>query len=103
MLVLRFILASCLMISCGASPTSHLGRNLGAHPSGSTAPASFVNVGPASPEQTLTLRFALAQSDPDGLIETLYSVSDPKSPTYRQWLSKEQVRAFSPRIRYFMT
>ncbi|KAI0718407.1 family S53 protease-like protein [Cerioporus squamosus] len=94
MLALRLTFASLLLIWCGASPSPHPGHDLRVRASRSVAPAGFADVGPASPEQTLTLRFALAQSDPEGLIDALYRVSDPASPTYRQWLSKEQVAQF---------
>ena len=40
-------------------------------------PSGFTEVSPASPETTLTLRLALAESDPNGLIDALNSVSDP--------------------------
>ncbi|RPD65197.1 family S53 protease-like protein [Lentinus tigrinus ALCF2SS1-7] len=92
MLPLRFAFASLLLTLCSA--TSHLARDLKVHASRSAAPAAFTEVGPASPEQTLTLRFALDQNDPNGLIDALYSVSDPESPTYQQWLSKDQVAQF---------
>ena len=48
------------------------------------------------PERMLKLRLALVQSDPDGLIEALYSVSDPDSPRYGQYLSKEEVCHYLP-------
>ena len=57
-------------------------------------PHGFSRVGPASPEQTISLRLALAQNNEAGMIDALYSVSDPKSATYGQHLSKAQVRMF---------
>ncbi|KAI0718416.1 subtilisin-like protein [Cerioporus squamosus] len=94
MLAFWLTFASLLSNLCGASPSPHPGHDLRVRASRSVAPAGFADVGPASPKQTLTLRFALAQSDPEGLIDALYRVSDPASPTYRQWLSKEQVAQF---------
>lgn len=55
-------------------------------------PSGFTEVGPASPQTTLSLRLALAQGDPDGLVDALYCVSDPDSETYGQYLSKGEVR-----------
>lgn len=55
-------------------------------------PSGFTEVGPASPQTTLNLRLALSQSDPDGLADALYRVSDPDSEEYGQYLSKEEVR-----------
>ncbi|CDO77343.1 hypothetical protein BN946_scf184786.g3 [Trametes cinnabarina] len=50
--------------------------------------------GPAPAEQSLKLRFALKQNDPDGLIDALYEVSDPDSPKYGKHLSKAEVEQF---------
>ena len=58
-----------------------------------TLPQGFTAVGPAPPQQTLNLRLALAQSNPDGIVNALYEVSDPDSASYGQYLSKEEVRS----------
>ena len=58
------------------------------------APHGFSRVGPAPPEKTVRLRLALAQGNEDGLIEALYSVSDPSSSRYGQHLTREEVSAF---------
>ncbi|KAH9889378.1 family S53 protease-like protein [Cubamyces lactineus] len=58
------------------------------------APRGFTQVGPAPPDQTLSLRLALAESNPSGLIDALYSVSDPDSASYGQHLSKEEVEQY---------
>ncbi|KAI0696063.1 family S53 protease-like protein [Cerioporus squamosus] len=55
------------------------------------APQGFTSVGPASPEQTITLRLALAQGNAPGVVDALYSVSDPASPKYGQHLTKQEV------------
>ncbi|RDX46449.1 family S53 protease-like protein [Lentinus brumalis] len=94
MLALRLTFTLLLVRLCGARPSSHTRRDLRVHAYRNVVPAGFADVGPASPDQTLTLRLALAQSDPKGLIDALYRVSDPASPTYRHWLSKEQVAQF---------
>ncbi|TBU27414.1 Pro-kumamolisin, activation domain-containing protein [Dichomitus squalens] len=54
----------------------------------------FTSVGPAPATKTISLRIALAQSDKDGLVDALYSVSNPKSAKYGQYLSKVEVEAF---------
>ncbi|KAI0030067.1 family S53 protease-like protein [Vararia minispora EC-137] len=59
-----------------------------------TAPSSFVKIGPAPPDQVLTLRLGLVQGDMGGLEERLATISSPSSPEFRQWLSKEEVEAF---------
>ncbi|KAL7284305.1 hypothetical protein ACG7TL_001590 [Trametes sanguinea] len=59
-----------------------------------TVPAGFTEVGPAPPETTINIRLALAESNPDGLVDALYSVSDPDSPSYGQYLSKDEVERF---------
>ena len=56
-----------------------------------TAPCGFTEVGPAPQNKTLSLRLALTESDADGLIDALYSVSDPDSALYGQHLSKDAV------------
>ncbi|EIW55897.1 uncharacterized protein TRAVEDRAFT_22306 [Trametes versicolor FP-101664 SS1] len=56
--------------------------------------ATTFRIGPASPQTTLSLRLALAQSNPDGVIDALYRVSDPDSTSYGQYLSKEEVESF---------
>lgn len=74
-----------------AGSNSHIARSLQYHEARSSTPSGFMALGPASPEKTLTLRFALSQTDPEGLISALYDVSDPASPNYRKHLSKAEV------------
>ncbi|TFK81104.1 family S53 protease-like protein [Polyporus arcularius HHB13444] len=57
------------------------------------APHAFTSVGPASPEQTITLRLALAQGNAGGVVDALYSVSDPASSKYGQHLTKQEVES----------
>ena len=54
-------------------------------------PHGFTRVGRAGPEQTISLRIALAQNNEAGLIDALYSVSDPSSPKYGQYLTMKEV------------
>ncbi len=53
----------------------------------------FKAVGPASPDTTISFTIALPSSDMDGLHAALFDVSDPASPHYGHWLSKEEVHA----------
>ena len=54
-------------------------------------PSGFSWTSLATPDTVLSLKFALAQSDPAGLEQALYDVSDPKSANYGQHLTKEEV------------
>ena len=53
-------------------------------------PPGFVFSGAADPDNELKLRIALVQSNPEGLIDALYAVSTPGSPSYGEHLSKEE-------------
>ncbi|EKM58690.1 uncharacterized protein PHACADRAFT_253175 [Phanerochaete carnosa HHB-10118-sp] len=57
-------------------------------------PAGYVRVGSALSDTELKLRIALAQRDPEGLIDALYDVSMPGSLSYGKHLSKEEVEQF---------
>ena len=61
------------------------------HESRPSAPAGYMLVGPAEPERMMTLRFALTQRDPEGLIDALYDVSTPSGAGYGQYLGVEEV------------
>ncbi|KAI1796803.1 family S53 protease-like protein [Ganoderma leucocontextum] len=63
------------------------------HEKVNTAPHGFVSIGSAQPEQTISLRIALAQADKNAIVDALYSVSDPSSSKYGQHLSKADVEA----------
>ena len=67
------------------------------------APRGFTKVGPASPQQTITLRLALAQSNAPGVVNALYSVSDPASSTYGQHLTKQEVCPLSSFLHGILT
>ena len=53
-------------------------------------PQGFSSLGPASPDTILDMRIALKQGNSDGLIDTLMAVSEPSSPRYGQYLTKEE-------------
>lgn len=83
------LLAFVLVRVAAASPLA--ATTFRVHELRPAVPSGFTAVGPAPPQTTLSLRLALAQGDPDGLIDALYRVSDPDSETYGQYLSKEEV------------
>jgi tripeptidyl-peptidase-1 len=62
------------------------------HESRLAAPNGFISQGAAPADDMLTLRFALASNNIDGLKAKLMSLSTPGSPEFRQWLSKDEVR-----------
>ncbi|EIW56212.1 subtilisin-like protein [Trametes versicolor FP-101664 SS1] len=83
-------------VSCDAhgrrlDPDGYTDSSLNVHEARSSVPLDFFNTGPAPAEETLKLRFALAQSTPYAIVDALYKVSDPKSPQYGQHLSKSEV------------
>ncbi|KAI0085899.1 family S53 protease [Irpex rosettiformis] len=69
-------------------------RSLAVHEAVATTPRGYVRTAPAASDSTIKLRIALAPKDIDGLITTLYDVSDPKSNLYGAHLSKEEAEAF---------
>ena len=56
-----------------------------------SAPESFVRAGKAPADKVLNMRINLAMGDQAGLEQALERASNPESPTFREWLSKEQV------------
>ncbi|KAI0349765.1 family S53 protease-like protein [Trametes cingulata] len=77
-----------------ANPLATSSATFQVHELRAAAPSEFTEIGPASPETTLSLRLALAQNDANGLVDAVYRVSDPDSPSYGQYLSKDEVEAF---------
>lgn len=65
------------------------------HDSRIAAPESFIQSGAAPSDKVIKLRLNLAGNNIDGLEEHLNTVSDPNSATFRQWLTKEQVEAYT--------
>ncbi|KIP05123.1 hypothetical protein PHLGIDRAFT_25225 [Phlebiopsis gigantea 11061_1 CR5-6] len=59
------------------------------------APESFAHAGPPPADTVLNMRINLAMRDQPGLEAALASASTPGSPSFREWLSKEQVEAFA--------
>ncbi|KAI0034022.1 family S53 protease [Vararia minispora EC-137] len=89
---MRAVLLLVLSFSCvHATPQSS--RGMIVHERRDGIPSGFVKVGPAPSDQVLQLRLGLAQGDVAGLEERLLTISTPKNPEYRQWLSKEEVEA----------
>ena len=66
------------------------------HEKRDAVPARFTAIGPAPADQSLTLRLALAHADASGIIDTLYSVSDPASAQYGKHLTKAEVSGLLP-------
>lgn len=62
------------------------------HDARSVAPAGFTANGAPDANKVLKLRIAL-KTDNTQLVQTLLDVSNPGSKNYRQFLTKEQVRA----------
>lgn len=82
------LLASLVGLALGNAPAR---RAMVVHET-QTLPDGFTSRGAALPETMLNLRIALAQSDPDGLINSLMDVSTPGNALYGQHLTKEEVR-----------
>ena len=59
----------------------------------SSAPTSFVLKGPASSNDSVTIRLALTSNNKDGLQQKLDTISNPSSPDYGKWLSQDEVSA----------
>lgn len=65
------------------------------HDSRSSAPETFSLVGAAPADRVVKFRINLSGNNIAGLEDKLNTISDPKSDTFRQWLSKEDVEAFA--------
>ncbi|KIJ55529.1 hypothetical protein M422DRAFT_24097 [Sphaerobolus stellatus SS14] len=59
-----------------------------------TVPDGFIYDGPAPEGETLTLLMALRPGNDEGLESLLYNISTPSSPSYGQWLTKDQVNSY---------
>ncbi|KAK7040603.1 family S53 protease-like protein, partial [Favolaschia claudopus] len=64
------------------------------HESRRSAPAGFTSLGAAPDSTVLTLKLALTPKNIRGLENKLASISTPGSPEFRQWLSKDELKAF---------
>jgi tripeptidyl-peptidase-1 len=88
MLSYRFVLASLLI-------STALGRVVVApHEKRDAPPEAFKAVSPASSDETIELRFALAPKDFAGLEKALYAASTPGSSAYGQYLTKSEVEGY---------
>ncbi|KAJ7362345.1 subtilisin-like protein [Mycena albidolilacea] len=76
-----------------ASSTVDLGPMI-VHESVAALPTAFAHVSAVSPDEEITLRIALAQSDIVGLQDRTYAVSDPANALYGQHLTTEGVAEF---------
>ncbi|KAI0674061.1 family S53 protease-like protein [Trametes maxima] len=70
--------------------TPKFSEDLLVHEKRDIPPLGFSLAGPAAPHTPLKLRIALSQSNPDAVVDALYSVSNPSSEKYGQHLSKEE-------------
>ncbi|KAJ7129883.1 family S53 protease [Mycena crocata] len=85
-------LATILGVS-SADPTAGR-RTMVLQESIAAVPSGFTHAGSVPPEQEITLRIALTQSNIAGLQERTYAVSDPANPLYGQHISPEEVVEF---------
>ena len=92
----RILALSLLASLAAATPFSQfsstkLSRDLRLHDA-RDLPLGFSLDRAAAPDTPLSLRIALAPSDPAALTDALQAVSDPSSSSFRQYLSKADVR-----------
>ncbi|KAF7359983.1 Serine protease S53 [Mycena venus] len=69
-------------------------RAMTVHESVAVLPSGFAHSGSVSPDQEITLRIALVQSDIVGLQSKTYAVSDPANVLYGQHLTVDEVATF---------
>ncbi|KAJ6606105.1 subtilisin-like protein [Mycena vulgaris] len=91
MLTVAYLVAVALTL-VSAKPLSD---SLVVHERRDVVPAGFVHSGAAPAAETLNLRINLVQNDLTGLESALNAAAIPTSPSYGQWLSKEEVEAFA--------
>lgn len=87
-MVSKLLVFSALFSLAFAKPTP---RSMKVHEARQSAPSGYVRTGAAAAATELNLRIALVQSDRQGLVDALYSVSTPGSASYGEHLSKEEV------------
>ncbi|KAF7335731.1 Family S53 protease-like protein [Mycena venus] len=78
-----------LSIAIGVS-----GSSMVLHERRTAVPSGFVRQGAAPGNEMITLRVALTSNNVSGLEQKLKSIASPGSPDFRQWLSKDEVKAF---------
>ncbi|KAF7986028.1 hypothetical protein HWV62_41378 [Athelia sp. TMB] len=60
-----------------------------------STPQGYVHLSAAPDDRILSMRINLAQRNLPGLESALEAVSSPSSPTFRQWLSTEQITSYA--------
>ncbi|KAJ6451836.1 subtilisin-like protein [Mycena vitilis] len=85
----KLLVAICLTTAASASTPVVLHERRNAVPSG------FLRQGAAPATDMLTLRVGLSSNNVTGLQEKLGSIATPGSPDFRQWLSKDEVKAYT--------
>ncbi|KAH7869668.1 Pro-kumamolisin, activation domain-containing protein, partial [Lentinula edodes] len=85
----RWVLTTSLLSSAVWAST-HI-----VHEKRDSAPTGFAHLGSAPDDQILSLRINLAMGNQAGLEAALQEASSPTSPTFREWLTKEQVESFA--------
>ncbi|KAF5391735.1 hypothetical protein D9757_001780 [Collybiopsis confluens] len=81
--------ASVLSTNVWAIPATHIVHEK------RDAPSTFIRLSSAPTEQMLNMRIALTMGNQAGLEAALEQASSPTSPTFREWLTKEQVESFA--------
>ncbi|KAJ7618332.1 subtilisin-like protein [Mycena polygramma] len=85
----RLLVAICLTIAASASTPMVL------HERHNVVPSGFLRQGAAPATDMLTLRVGLVPNNVAGLQEKLASITTPGSSDFRQWLSKDEVKAYT--------
>ncbi|KAJ4467466.1 subtilisin-like protein [Lentinula edodes] len=85
----RWVLTTSLLFSAVWAST-HI-----VHEKRDSAPIGFTHLSSAPDDQILNLRINLAMGNQAGLEAALQEASSPTSPTFREWLTKEQVESFA--------
>ncbi|KAK7024068.1 subtilisin-like protein [Favolaschia claudopus] len=86
------LVTTLLLTAVTGKPTT---SRLVVHDRRAAPPVGFVHSGAAPANKALKLRVNLVQNDIAGLERALNAASFPESPSYGQWLSKEDVEAFA--------
>lgn len=79
------------LFAASASARSVASPRWNLHEKRDVIPAEFVQSGVAPEDHVLNMRINLVMGDQAGLESALEAASNPTSPTFREWLSKDQV------------
>lgn len=82
------------LFAASASARSVASPRWNLHEKRDFVPTEFVQSGVASGDHVLSMRINLVMGDQAGLESALEAASNPTSPTFREWLSKDQVCVF---------